>query len=248
MPVHIDSVSLCIPSVILSRFYQQNLGVAAHLKNAHCDETSILLYLLNEASIYPDTTGTIKELAAFWYNFTYIEVPPSLQSLIRNEARLHKTSFFLYKLLHIININTCNMFIHIDTYNIYIYICVYIYLNICLFYIYYTLCILLLAYKLIFCGSKPQWWALWIDRWIQFKNLQKGRERNFQWNFDVAPSQDASGKWRFSSGFPIENVIILGGTATGRGPQPNHIIFVNKKNTTGFTTNWYCWLLKPQYF
>ena len=139
MPVHIDSVSLCIPSVILSRFYQQNLGVAAHLKNAHCDETSILLYLLNEASIYPDTTGTIKELAAFWYNFTYIEVPPSLQSLIRNEARLHKTSFFLYKLLHIININTCNMFIHIDTYNIYIYMCVYIFEYMFILYILYIM-------------------------------------------------------------------------------------------------------------
>ena len=139
MPVHIDSVSLCIPSVILSRFYQQNLGVAAHLKNAHCDETSILLYLLNEASIYPDTTGTIKELAAFWYNFTYIEVPPSLQSLIRNEARLHKTSFFLYKLLHIININTCNMFIHIDTYNIYIYMCIYIFEYMFILYILYIM-------------------------------------------------------------------------------------------------------------
>jgi len=45
-----------------------------------------------QASIYPDTTGTIKELAAFWYNFTYIEVPPSLQTLIRNDSATTETS------------------------------------------------------------------------------------------------------------------------------------------------------------
>ena len=240
--------SLYVSPCNFSRFYQQNLRSStspmfsdchrlkkSHLRpigKPHFKKTCFLyIYahsvwrnehfasvLLNEASIYPDTTGTIKELAAFWYNFTYIEVPPSLQSLIRNEARLHKTKqveydrFYIY-IVHVININTCNMFIHIDTYYLYIYIYyihgiyIYIYMRI--------LCVL--SHIPLFCGSNPHWSALWIDRWIQFKNLQKGRERNFQWNFDVAPSQDASGKWRFSSGFPIENVIILVVTATGRG-------------------------------
>ena len=202
MPVHIDSVSLCIPSVILSRFYQQNLGVAAHQKNAHS-------VWRNEHKM-PHLKKWGKHLS--WHHWHYQRTGSFLVQfhihrsaskftvLHQKRSSIAQNEFFLYKVLHIININICNMFIHIDTYNIYIYIymCVCVYLNICLFYIYYTLCILLLAYKLIFCGSKPQWWALWIDRWIQFKNLQKGRERNFQWNFDVAPSQDASGKWRFS--------------------------------------------------
>jgi len=65
-----------------------SLRISMQPKKAFCVvlETAVLLKK-NEASIYPDTTGTIKELAAFWYNFTYIEVPPSLQTLIRNEAR-----------------------------------------------------------------------------------------------------------------------------------------------------------------
>eukprot|EP00439_Symbiodinium_sp_Y106_P020295 s4454_g2.t1 len=39
-----------------------------------------------QASILPDTTGTIKELVAFWYNFTYIEIPPALSYITRNDA------------------------------------------------------------------------------------------------------------------------------------------------------------------
>lgn len=38
------------------------------------------------ASIWPDTTGTPKDLVAFWYNFTYIEVPPALISIIRDDT------------------------------------------------------------------------------------------------------------------------------------------------------------------
>eukprot|EP00435_Cladocopium_sp_Y103_P051836 s422_g16.t1 len=34
-----------------------------------------------QASIYPDTTGTIKELVAFWFNFTYVEEPPTLTQM-----------------------------------------------------------------------------------------------------------------------------------------------------------------------
>ncbi|CAJ1436471.1 unnamed protein product [Effrenium voratum] len=44
------------------------------------------------ASILPDTTGTIKELVAFWYNFTYIEVPPSLTYITRNDSATSTTA------------------------------------------------------------------------------------------------------------------------------------------------------------
>eukprot|EP00435_Cladocopium_sp_Y103_P052998 s422_g16.t2 len=45
-----------------------------------------------QASIYPDTTGTIKELVAFWFNFTYVEEPPTLSSIIRNDTATTSTS------------------------------------------------------------------------------------------------------------------------------------------------------------
>ena len=48
-----------------------------------------------EASILPDTTGTIKELVAFWYNFTYIEVPPSLTYITRNASCLDLKIWFV---------------------------------------------------------------------------------------------------------------------------------------------------------
>lgn len=45
-----------------------------------------------QASILPDTTGTIKELVAFWYNFTYIEIPPALSYITRNDSAITSTS------------------------------------------------------------------------------------------------------------------------------------------------------------
>ncbi len=41
----------------------------------------------------------------------------------------------------------------------------------------------------------------------------------------VAPSQDASGKWRFV-GIPYWNVIILVVTVTGKGPHPNYTAYI----------------------
>ena len=37
------------------------------------------------------------------------------------------------------------------------------------------------------------------------------------YNLDLPPTQDSSGKWRFSLGFPTKNVIILVVTVTGWG-------------------------------
>lgn len=87
-----------------------------------------------EASIYPDTTGTIKELAAFWYNFTYIEVPPSLQTLIRNEARQFQQQMASHLILrlalhHVFFVHVICSVILTDTYSIlYEYIILYFYL------------------------------------------------------------------------------------------------------------------------
>ncbi|CAK8992032.1 unnamed protein product [Durusdinium trenchii] len=46
----------------------------------------------DEASIWPDTTGTKKNMTAFWYNFTYIEIPPELVSITRNDSSITSTS------------------------------------------------------------------------------------------------------------------------------------------------------------
>ena len=41
-------------------------------------------------------------------------------------------------------------------------------------------------------------------------------------SLDLPPTQDASGKWRFCSGFPTKNVIILVVTVTGWGVDLTH--------------------------
>ena len=45
-----------------------------------------------QASIWPDSTGTKKELVAFWYSFTYVEVPPSLEEITRDDTKTTDTS------------------------------------------------------------------------------------------------------------------------------------------------------------
>ena len=78
--------------------------------------------------------------------------------------------------------------------------------------------------------EKPTWPDLWIlsavdffFRWEFFSKISRPpREKNMLTCYILGcpPSPDASGKWRFSSGFPTKNGIILVVTVTVRGPHP----------------------------
>ncbi len=61
-----------------------------------------------------------------------------------------------------------------------------------------------------------------IGAWTILRNINPWGFHAMGNSLGLPPTQDASGKWRFSSGSPIKNIIFLVVTVTGRGVHPRN--------------------------